>query len=134
MSTDFRRYDSTASRSARRYALWQYALLIVPATHFIAIARQLEWIERTQYALILIAWVWSLSNVLEARALARPVETLRVVVTATLVVFSATWFGLAMDMIWRALFALLMLLPIWSLYRGDQAATPTPSSRSSISA
>lgn len=134
MPADFRRYDSTASLSARRYALWQYVLLIAPATHFIAIARQLDWVERGQYALILIAWVWSLSNVLEARAQARLVETLRVVVTAALLFFSATWFGLSMDLIWRALVALLMLLPLWSLHRDNQAATPTPSSRSSISA
>lgn len=134
MSPHFQRYDSTASMAARRYALWQYVLLIAPATHFIAIARQLEWIERAQYALILVAWVWSLSSVLEARAQSRLVETLRVVATGSLLIFSATWFGLAMDLIWRALFALLMLSPLWYLYRDDQAATPTPSSRSSISA
>lgn len=134
MRQDFRRYDSPASASARRYALGQYVLLIVPATHFIAIARQLEWLERVQYALILVAWVWSLSNVLESRAQSRRVETLRVVATASLLIFSASWFGLAMEVIWRALFALLMLSPLWYLYRNDQAATPTPSSRSSISA
>ena len=134
MPADFHRYDSTASRSARRYALWQYVLLIAPATHFIAIARQLEWLERAQYALVLVAWVWSLSSVLEARAQARLVETLRVVATAALLLFGASWFGLAMDLIWRALLALLMLAPLWTLHRRDQAATPTPSSRSSISA
>jgi hypothetical protein len=134
MPPNFQRYDSTASMAARRYALWQYVLLIAPATHFIAIARQLEWLERAQYALILVAWVWSLSGVLEARAQSRLVETLRVVATAALLLFGASWFDLAMDLIWRTLFTLLMLAPLWSLYRDDQAATPTPSSRSSISA
>lgn len=133
MSSEFRRYDSTATVAARRYALCQYALLIAPATHFIAIARELEWSERTQYALILVAWVWSLSSVLEARSRARLIETLRVVATAALLIGSS-WFGLSLDIAVRATLALLMLAPLWMLYRPDQAATPTPSSRSSISA
>jgi hypothetical protein len=134
MPTEFRRYDSNASSAARKYALWQYVLLIAPATHFIAIARQLEWLERAQYALILVAWVWSLSSLLEARPHARLVESIRLITTTSLWLFSASWFGLEAELLWRAIAALLMLLPLWFLYRDDQAATPTPSNRSSISA
>lgn len=134
MPTEFRRYDSNASSAARNYALWQYVLLIAPATHFIAIARQLEWLERAQYALILVAWVWSLSSLLEARPHARLVESIRLITTTSLWLFSASWFGLEAELLWRAIAALLMLLPLWFLYRDDQAATPTPSNRSSISA
>jgi len=134
MAADFKRYDSAASSAARRYALVQYVLLIAPATHFIAIARDLAWLERAQYALILVAWVWSLSSVLEARIHARRIETGRVALTAGLLLASTTWFGLPMDVAVRATLALLLISPLWLLYRRDQAATPTPSSRSSISA
>lgn len=134
MPKDFNRYDSKASSAARRYALWQYVLLIAPATHFIAIARELAWPERAQYALVLVAWVWSLSSVLEARKRARLVETGRVVGTAGLLLGASAWFGLSMDMAVRVSLAALLISPLWLLYRSDQAATPTPSSRSSISA
>lgn len=105
----FERHQSVASPASRRYALLQYALLVIPATHFIAYARVLELADRFAYALILVLWIWGVSRVLDDRRHHRGFELLRVSATALLLISSTDWFGLALALEWRLMFAALLL-------------------------
>jgi alkylglycerol monooxygenase len=91
----FRRYDPAAPAAASGYAVFQYLLLLAPATHFIAIGTRLPWLDRTAYAAFLLSWVVGVGKVLQGADRARRIETVRVIVSAGAFALSPGWFGWA---------------------------------------
>ena len=117
LDPNFKRHQSPAGSAERRYVLLQYALLVLPATHFIAMARQLELLDRVGYAAVIVLWVWGVSRVLDGRRHCRELESVRVVVTALVWLFANQWFGLDMAFEWRLVFATALVAPLLLLYR-----------------
>ncbi|MFM8518669.1 MAG: sterol desaturase family protein [Nevskiaceae bacterium] len=89
----FTRYAPATTRAIRTYAIIQYALLIAPTTHFIAVAPELTMLERGAYALLILAWTVSVGWVLEGRRQARALEWLRVGGTTAALLWLPEWFG-----------------------------------------
>jgi sterol desaturase/sphingolipid hydroxylase (fatty acid hydroxylase superfamily) len=89
----FTRYAPPTTKATRIYALIQYALLIAPTTHFIAVAQQLTLGERVAYALLILAWTMGVGWVLEGRRHARSLEWLRVGATTSALLLLPAWFG-----------------------------------------
>lgn len=112
-----RRYDPGTRSSTARYALLQYALLIGPATHFIAAGPGLPMIERIGYASFLIIWVVSIGRLLEERAGAKRAEALRVCATAVLFLTLPDWLGLTLPFETEALVAAITAINLWLLAR-----------------
>lgn len=84
------RFDTGTRPVVRRYAALQYALLIPPATYFIATGAQLPMSLQVAGALLIALSVFSIGRLLEERASARPIETLRLI---TLGVLAAATFS-----------------------------------------
>ncbi len=89
----FRRFDRNTQLTTRRYAIAQYALLVLPTSHFIAIAAQLGIMPRIAYALVIVAWVLSIGWLLEERRFALRLEMLRVLALGAGFVLAPGWFG-----------------------------------------
>jgi sterol desaturase/sphingolipid hydroxylase (fatty acid hydroxylase superfamily) len=87
------RYASSAPTPVLRYAVIQYGLLVIPATHFIASAAALSLADRTLYALLLLWAIVSVGWLLEARAHAKRFEQLRLLACATFFATQSDWFG-----------------------------------------
>ncbi|MBU3672980.1 MAG: sterol desaturase family protein [Sinobacteraceae bacterium] len=90
---NFTRYAPPTTQATRIYAVIQYALLIAPTTHFIAVAPTLAMGDRVAYALLILAWTIGVGWVLEGRRHARRLEALRVGATAGALLLLPTWFG-----------------------------------------
>ena len=89
----FTRYAPPTTKATRTYALIQYALLIAPTTHFIAVAMRLTMGERVAYALLILVWTVGVGWVLEGRRHARSLESLRVGATTSALLLLPAWFG-----------------------------------------
>lgn len=71
------RFDCATRRGVRIYAAIQYALLLLPATHFVAFAPDIAPGARVVYAGLLLGSAFILGGVLEERPLAFRLEQLR---------------------------------------------------------
>ncbi len=91
----FRRFDRNTQLTTRYYAIAQYALLVLPTSHFIAIQAQLGIMSRIAYALVIFSWVVSIGWLLEERRFAPRVEMLRVLALGAGFVLAPAWFGWA---------------------------------------
>jgi sterol desaturase/sphingolipid hydroxylase (fatty acid hydroxylase superfamily) len=80
-----------ADPALRRYALYQYALLVVPATHFIATATSLPPSSLGAYAVALVTWTMGVGAILDERPGWRVLEAGRVVALSALLL---AWPGL----------------------------------------
>ena len=100
----------------------QYALLIAPATHFIAVAPSLTMTERIGYALLLLAWVLGVGRLLEEREGAKRVEALRGVATAALFMTLPQWFSWTIPLQMKLLVAAVAAGSLWLLARRRNAA------------
>ena len=115
------RFDRATPASVRRYAFIQYAITVVCATHFIAIAPQLNWAVRAAYALIITAGALSTGWLLEGRARARAIEAGRLVVVGGLFLALPLWFGWqAPPQVKLAVTALLLTSLAWVAASGDR--------------
>jgi hypothetical protein len=85
-----------ADPALKRYAVYQYALLVAPATHFIATAASLPMAQRLGYAAVLVTWAMSVGAVLDQRRGGRLVEAVRVVALCLLLL---AWPGLLIPQI-----------------------------------
>ncbi len=97
-----RRFDCGTRHRVRLYAMSQYALLIIPTMHFIAVAASLPPGVRLGYALLIVASALCIGWLLEERPWARTLEHAR----------------------WLAILALVMALPatqLWPVPGGLQA-------------
>ena len=77
-----------ADPALRRYALWQYALLVAPATHFIAVSSSLPLGPRIGYAALIVTWAMSVGALLDQRTGWRAIEAARVLVLCALLLGS----------------------------------------------
>lgn len=114
---EFRHFDAGTSMASSHYALLQYALLIGPATHFIAIGSQLPILDRAGYAAFLLIWVISIGRVLEERPHAGAVEALRMVLSISAFVALPAWFGWSASVDIKALAAVYAAASLWLLAR-----------------
>ncbi|NQD37161.1 sterol desaturase family protein [Permianibacter sp. IMCC34836] len=113
---DCRRFARPSSAGLRGYAILQYGVMVIYATHFIAVAPELNLAMRAFYAgLILLAAV-SLGGVLEGSALARRVEPVRLVLFAALFLLMPDWFGWLAPVVAKvAVLALALISLLWLL-------------------
>ena len=79
-----RRFEVSSAPAVRRYAALQYALLVPLATHFIAIGPSLSWPARLAYAAFIVATIFVIGRLLEARDDARRLEAWRLGATAAI--------------------------------------------------
>ena len=93
----FKRYAPSMTSATRAYALIQYALLIAPTTHFIAVSPTLTLGEQVAYALLILVWTVGVGWVLEGRRYARVFEWLRVGGTTAALLLMPSWFGWSAD-------------------------------------
>jgi len=93
----FKRYSPPMTSATRAYALIQYALLIAPTTHFIAVSPTLTLGEQVAYALLILVWTVGVGWVLEGRRYARVFEWLRVGGTTAALLLMPSWFGWSAD-------------------------------------
>jgi alkylglycerol monooxygenase len=116
-----------ADPALRRYALYQYALLVAPATHFIATAVSLPMAQRLAYAAVLVSWAMSVGVLLDQRRGWRRLEAVRVMAVCALALAAPGLFtpdvGLPAALAFTAL-ALPSLL--WLRRRTCPAGRPAP--------
>ncbi len=116
-----------ADPALKRYAVYQYALLVAPATHFIAIASSLPLGARLGYAAALVTWAMSVGALLDQRRGWRLVEAARVVALCLLLL---AWPGLVAPAIGLtgALAFTALALPslLWLRPRACPPARPAP--------
>ena len=89
------RFDTATPRTVRMYALVQYGVFSLYATHFIAVAPELSLGVRLLYAGVIAAGALSVGWLLEGRKFALPVEALRLVALGGAFLLLPTWFGWA---------------------------------------
>jgi sterol desaturase/sphingolipid hydroxylase (fatty acid hydroxylase superfamily) len=85
----FERYVPEVPRATRLYALVQFALMMLPATYFLAVADTLAPRALVAFALWICASVWALCALLQGRRGAWLAEIARLVVGAALLVVGA---------------------------------------------
>jgi alkylglycerol monooxygenase len=108
------RFDTGTSRTVRRYALVQYAVMSLYATHFIAVAPALSLGTRALYAGVIAAGAVSAGWLLEGRKFALPVEALRLLVLGGAFLLLPNWFGWApTQQVKLAVVALLATSLVW---------------------
>ena len=112
--TSVRRFDKGAPRTVRRYALVQYGLLSLYATHFIAVAPQLPLGTRALYACVIAAATVSAGWLMEGRKFAPAVEALRLVLLGGAFLLLPDWFGwVPTQQVKLAVVALLATSLVW---------------------
>ncbi len=112
--TSVRRFDKGAPRTVRRYALVQYGLLSLYATHFIAVAPQLPLGTRARYACVIAAATVSAGWLMEGRKFAPAVEALRLVLLGGAFLLLPDWFGwVPTQQVKLAVVALLATSLVW---------------------
>lgn len=79
------RFDTGTRPAVQRYAALQYALLVAPATYFIAVGAQLSISLQVAGALLIALSVFTIGRLLEERVGARKIETLRLITLGVLV-------------------------------------------------
>lgn len=122
----FRRFDRHTQLTTRRYAIAQYALLVLPTSHFIAIQAQLAIMPRITYALVILTWVLSIGWLLEERRFAPRVEMLRVLALGAGFVLAPSWFGWVAAPALRIAIAALLLMGagwLWSRHARSPLTT-----------
>ena len=87
------RFDTATPRTVRMYALVQYGVFSLYATHFIAVAPELSLGIRLLYAGVIAAGALSVGWLLEGRKFALPVEALRLALMGGAFFLLPTWFG-----------------------------------------
>ena len=87
------RFDTATPRTVRMYALVQYGVFSLYATHFIAVAPELSLGVRLLYAGVIAAGALSVGWMLEGRKFALPVEALRLVALGGAFLLLPDWFG-----------------------------------------
>ena len=122
----FRRFDRSTQLTTRYYAIAQYALLVLPTSHFIAIQAQLGIMPRIAYALVIFTWVVNIGWLLEERRFAPRLEMLRVLALGAGFVLAPSWFGWAPAPALKiAIAALLLMGAGWLWNRPGRAPITT---------
>ena len=91
MSTE--RFNPPVSRALTIYALLQFALLLAMATQFLGMAGTASVSALLAYSVYLVASLWVLGALMEARRWAPWVEGLRLLATALVPALIGKWFG-----------------------------------------
>jgi hypothetical protein len=91
MSTE--RFNPPVSRALTIYALLQFALLLAMATQFLGMAGTASFSALLAYAVYLVASLWVLGALMEARRWAPWVEAVRLLATALVPALIGQWFG-----------------------------------------
>ena len=123
------RFNPPISRALTIYALLQFALLLAMATQFLGMAGTASVSALLAYAVYLIASLWVLGALMEARQWAPWVEGLRLLATALVPALSGQWFGNShldghIALAIATLFGLSALALPWVL--GNHHADPLP--------
>jgi hypothetical protein len=87
------RFDTATPRTVRMYALVQYGVFSLYATHFIAVAPELSLGVRLLYAGVIAAGALSVGWLLEGRKFAPAVEALRLAMLGAAFMLLPDWFG-----------------------------------------
>jgi alkylglycerol monooxygenase len=110
----FRRFDTATPGGIRLYATLQYALLVLPVTHFIAVQPALDDAARVGYAAIIVLSTLSVGALMEGRRFARMLECARVFALGTGFMVAPQWFGWsAPDWVKLAIALALFVCGIW---------------------
>jgi hypothetical protein len=110
----FRRFDTATTAGTRLYASLQYAMLVLPVTHFIAAQPALDSAARLGYAAIILLSTLSIGALLEGRKFARAIECARVVALGAGFILAPQWFDWAAPDWIKVLIALAMFASaIW---------------------
>jgi alkylglycerol monooxygenase len=91
-----RKFELPLSQFAKGYCLLQFVLIVAGGTHFLAIVKTLDTIQSALYGLFVIASLWILGGLLEARPLFRWLEALRLLLVAGCVAGTQSWFGVVL--------------------------------------
>jgi len=111
---DWQRFDPPLSAAGKLYCGFQFALAVALGTLFLAtVDLQQRALALTQAAL-LVATLWSMGNLLEARRNARLIEGVRLLALPLVAWLSGRWLGHVPDLLpWAALgYALLSLIAL----------------------
>ncbi|MDZ4812887.1 MAG: sterol desaturase family protein [Pseudomonadota bacterium] len=92
-----RKYDTTLTIFAQVYCLLQFIAIVAAGTHFLAILPMLNRIDAGLYALFVLASLWILGGLLEARPGFRWLELIRLLSIACGVSITGHWFGNALS-------------------------------------
>ena len=87
------RFATGTPPTVRRYALVQYGLMTLYATHFIAVAPALSLESRALYAGVIAVGAVSAGWLLEGRKFALPLEALRLAALGGAFLLLPSWFG-----------------------------------------
>jgi sterol desaturase/sphingolipid hydroxylase (fatty acid hydroxylase superfamily) len=123
------RFNPPVSRALTIYALLQFALLLAMTTQFLGMAATASFPAMLGYAVYLVASLWVLGALLEARHWAPWLEGLRLLTTALVPVLIGAWFGNShldghIALAIAAIFGLSALALPWVL--GSHRADPLP--------
>lgn len=113
----FRRFSTSTPRFIRYYAWVQYAVLILPVAHFIAVQPVLNDFTRCVYALVIIVSTLTVSALLEGRRYARGIEQFRVIALGAAFAALPQWFGWPAPDWAKLAVALFMLASAFQLTR-----------------
>jgi sterol desaturase/sphingolipid hydroxylase (fatty acid hydroxylase superfamily) len=123
----FRRFTTATAPAIQRYAAVQYAVLVLPVTHFIAVQPGLGDVGRIVYALLILASTLSVGALMEGRRFARAIEQVRVVVLGVAFAASPEWFGWQSPDWLKILVALFMFASAFQLARIRPSVTAAES-------
>jgi alkylglycerol monooxygenase len=94
-AAEFRRFDTATPAGIRLYSAFQYALLVLPVTHFIAVQPALDDAARLGYAAIILLSTLSVGALMECRRFACAIECARVIALGAGFMLAPQWFGWA---------------------------------------
>jgi sterol desaturase/sphingolipid hydroxylase (fatty acid hydroxylase superfamily) len=120
--TRFHRYQPGTLAPVSRYALLQYAVLVVMISHFIAVGPGLPLDLRGIYGLTILASMTGVGALLQGYPAARRVEQLRVVALGVLFAALPSWFGAVTPVGWKIAALAFALASAGMLARRAEAA------------
>ena len=111
----FARFSTETPRGIRLYAAVQYAVLVPPIAHFIAVQQSLGNAARAGYALVIVASMLCLGALMEGARFARNAEIARVFALGLAFALVPAWFGWPAPVWAKALAAGFALASVWYL-------------------
>ncbi len=108
-SAAFTRYTEHTPTALRRYVASQYAILFAAVMHLVAVAATLTLLDKSLYALAVLATVQSLGALLAGGVFGRRVEQVRVIVLGIAFALAPDWFGYAAPIVVKGSVLVILL-------------------------
>lgn len=125
---DIRRpmFDPALTRAEQLYCLLHFSIVLLITTHFLEAFRLMPTMHAAAYAAWIGIGLWTMGGLLERHSGYAALEAVRLIATASLVVWTGAWFGVAaLPLIVQAvivLAALSSLFALWRLFKPSRSA------------